>query len=139
MKKTIQIATMLLVVVSLYSCTKTEKVLVRKDGTWNIDEQTSSYTLFGVPTTDTDTDAGTVTFKDDGSGTIDYNDGTSDTFAWSVTDDVISVTYASIGETVDFDILDSSKDSQHWNGSYTYDVLGTPVDVTVDLKLSSLN
>ncbi len=140
MKLTKSFIGILLVVITLASCSKTEKVLVKQDGKWNIDKQVTTTTIGGASTTDTQTDIGVATFND-GTGVINYNDGTTSTFDWSVVDDVITITYTDgTTNSIDFTILsDSGKDFQHWSGSYTIDFLGTSTVVDIDITLSSLN
>lgn len=134
-----QVIAVLFISVSLFSCAKTEKVLVKHDGEWNIDKQVTTTTTGGISTTETDTDYGVATFNENGTGFITYNDGTSDTFSWSVNDDIISVTYDALATTVDYTIIDSSKDSQHWSGSYSGDIFGIPYVVDTEIWFSSLN
>ncbi|MBK7566830.1 MAG: hypothetical protein IPI31_03305 [Bacteroidetes bacterium] len=61
-----QVIAVLFISVSLFSCAKTEKVLVKHDGEWNIDKQVTTTTTGGVSTTETDTDYGVATFNENG-------------------------------------------------------------------------
>ncbi len=139
MKRITQVIAVMFIAVTLFSCGKTEKVLVKHDGEWNIDKQVTTTTSGGISTTETDTDYGVATFNENGTGFITYNDGTTDTFSWSVNDDIISITYDALAVTVDYTILDSSKDSQHWSGSYTYEIFGVDFVVDTEIWFSSLN
>lgn len=133
-----QVAAIFFIAVTLFSCAKTEKLLVKQDGEWNIDKQTTTTTIGGSSTTETDTDYGVVTFEENGTGFITYNDGTTDTFSWTVVDDIISITYDSLAITVDYTIVESSKDSQQWTGTYTYSILGVDAVIDTEIWLSSL-
>ena len=140
MKKITLVAVMIMLLTTFYSCGNTEKILVRKDGNWNIDEYTTTTDFGGVNDTEVHENYGTCTFKDDGTGTIQYSDGSpDDSFTWSVNEDIVTVTFAAIGEAIDFDVIESTRTSQHWKGSYTIDVLGVPVTTQIDFSLSFMD
>lgn len=125
----------------LFSCGKTDKILVRHDGKWNVDKITITTTVSGFSSTSTENDFGVMTFKDNGTGTLEYSDGSpTDSFTWSVNNDndVITLKIGS-DDPVDYDILSSDKDTQHWSGSYTTIVVGITTMYDVDIQLSSLN
>jgi hypothetical protein len=130
------ISTMML---TFASCANIEKILIKNNGKWNIDRITSTTEITGFPsTTDEDLNAGTILFEDSGTGTIEYNDGTSETFDWQVTDDVITIDFNATGFTIDYDILESSKNSQSWRGTIEETFSGITTIYTQEVELSAI-
>lgn len=93
MKKTVAVALLLIMLVSLCACSSPEKAII---GTW----KNQSTGLLGVVTETS------YTFKDDGTGTksstLDY------TFNYTITDEQLVITYSVLGvettETYTFEI-----------------------------------
>jgi len=140
MQKTMRILSICLLFIAMASCGKTEKVLVKQDGIWNVDKLTSITSVNGgTPTTDSETNAGTITFSEDGTGIIVYTAGGGDSFDWEVDGDIITITFLSLGMAIDYDINESSKNEQVWSGSYSYDILGMTYDVDQEITLGRLD
>lgn len=137
MKKLLLCSLAVVMITILTSCGKTDKVLVKNDGLWNIDKVTTVTETSGFPTTtDEETDNGTAEFRGDGTGTFTYPDGTSDEFTWEVSDDVITLEQS--GFTFDYTILESSKSEQKWEYSETTDIGGFTSTITITIELSSI-
>ncbi len=135
MKLTSQFCVVMLLSITLFSCSKTEKVLVKHAGGWNIDKSITTTTMDGTSTTTTEYDSGVATFADNGTGIIVYNGGFAESFKWSVAEDVITITYDLSTTSIPYTILDdSASDYQHWSGTYTY-MLG-PMEVVIDSDLT---
>jgi len=139
MKLTSQICVVMLLSITLFSCSKTEKVLVKHAGGWNIDKSITTTTIDGISSTTTEYDAGVATFADNGTGIMVYNGGFAETFTWSVAEDVITISYDISLTSIPFTILDdSASDYQHWSGTYSYLLGPTEVVIDSDLTLSAI-
>ena len=139
MKRIPQICVVLLLSITLFSCSKTEYVLPKQDGQWNIDKQITATTMNDVTTYQTAYDIGIATFTDDGKGSISDNGVVLETFTWDVSGDVITITYDISTTTIAFTILDdSASDYQHWSGSYSYMLGPTEVVIETDLTMSAI-
>lgn len=124
-----------LAITILSSCAKTEKILVKKDGVWNMDKFTSTLEITGLPTTtDTESNYGTITFKDDGTGVFNFSLGFSQDFTWEVNDDIITITAG--GDVTNYDILESEKDYQKWSNVTTETAGGVTSTYTYVIELS---
>ncbi len=125
------------------SCNDPEHLLLRHDGKWNIDLETVTYTVGDTTTITSFADYGVYTFNDDGTGHVQYTNASNILFTWTLKDDLLSVTYtidiySGSTLTVDFDILEISKEEQHWYGEYPYNLYGTDVYYKEDIQLSSM-
>ena len=131
MKKFSAIMFTVAAVVLMTACNNVEKILPKKDGTWNISMITETETVNRTVTSDTTySPVGTsFTFDKDGTGTYTEPD-TTDSFTWAYNDDneTITMTLASFPLAIVYDVLESSKDAQTWRYTFTFDD-GTDVEV----------
>ena len=108
----------------LFACTPgLDKLLTRQEGTWNIDAYNALELLGGDTLLAFElTDAGTMTFDDDGSGTqiIDIL-GLADTtqFTWTYDAGQEQITVRDDSSTTTFDVLGSEKDNQFFQWEET--------------------
>ena len=122
-------------------CDRTEDLLVRKDGTWNIislNERTfrDSELLTDVDSTD---NLGSVIFNADGSGrNLDATGGQiGDPFSWTYNDFALTITQG--GESLVTTVLESTKKAQRWVKITEEDLLGYTyrTEVTTLLELAN--
>lgn len=126
--KFLSIAVILFSAIILVACGKIEKVLVKKDGLWNVASMMQKVTMGGTVIMDTTiADWGTITFTDDGKGTMTPKDtatwGAASTFSWSADQDeetvtIITGTSPNMDTTV-YDVVESSAKEQSWSNSTT--------------------
>src|SRR5688572_18060881 len=93
------------IAVLLVGCSKDkqlEKMLYKKDGTWNISsvswEKVQQNNSGQTVKTGISTNAGTFTFDKDGSGSYNYtidNTSYSKTFSWTVNNETFAITFVS--------------------------------------------
>ena len=134
---------LIIIAAFLVSCNKTEHLLTLKDGEWNIDKETITITVDTFPpSVNVLTNPAVVTFYDDYTGTLTYYDGNpDDNFTWELQgENSIVITYTdTLVDPVAFDIIENTKDNQHWNSMVT-DALSGPVTTTeIDLEMSSMH
>jgi len=99
------------------SCsTKTEDVLPKKDGKWNVSGHVKIVmTQAGSSSTQDIDRSGTVTFTD---SELTFSDNS--VYTWSVTGDKITLVKKSDNSTTTYTITESSAKSQKWEADYTY-------------------
>ena len=135
------IIVLLIGVTFFQGCDRTEDILVRKDGTWNItsiNERTfrDSELLTDVDSTD---NLGSVVFNADGSGL--YQDASGgqigDPFSWTYNDFALTITQS--GESLVTTVLESTKKAQRWVKITEEDLLGYTfrAEVTTVLELAN--
>lgn len=121
------------------SCGNTEKQLVKNDATWNIDKAVFTTEIPGFPTlVDESINLGTVTFHEDGTGIINYSNGTEENFEWMVEDDEITIEYFVRGFIMTYDILESSSKEQSWKGTIQFTLGSDPTTYTEEIELTAL-
>ncbi len=101
------------------SCSKsTDKVLVKKDGKWDVVTEYTEYKNGVV--TETSSEKGTITFSGSNFTIVDA-DGESISGTWSATDE--KVTFSVSGTTILFNIVESKNKKQTWEyvDKYTED------------------
>lgn len=106
------------------SCTK--PVEDNLPGTWKL---SMSVSVFGL----SDTQTGTATFNEDGTGSWTIGDD-SDDITWSSSDDEITIS-AEDEAPLTLDVITNKKDEQEWTGTFTEseDGLSITANVTVNL------
>ncbi len=133
MKKILSfLISMIAIAVLFTACSKsTEKILTKKDGKWNLEliyeEKENGIVV------DTDTDKGTMTFDDD-KFTVTYSSGDTESGTWTATDDKVILTSGGFG--VSLDIIESKKNSQIWERSYTETENGETYEEKTTFKLT---
>lgn len=82
---------LLLATLALTACNKEKRLTNRLEGTWNLDE----YTEVVSNSSETTNNAGSITFSEDGTGSVTFTSGSSPTtleFTWTNTADVVEIT-----------------------------------------------
>ena len=121
MKKIITLSALLLAVAFTFSgCSKQKQIMKRLVGTWNIDKVAGTVTvkITGFPDQVNNVDstnAGTVTFKDDATGT--NQDGHSMT--WLNTDKTVALTDKTDNTTETYTVTTNEKTKQVWTNTET--------------------
>jgi len=118
----------------LSACSKApNKILPKKDGLWN-----ANYTIINTvgAASSTQTGALSMTFKDDGTGTV--NDGTVSTaFTWSYSKDNKTLTFTETGATTAsiYTVEEMKAKSEKWTRNYTITLSGITyvTDETINL------
>ena len=111
-----------LVAVVAVGCGKTEKILPKKDGLWDVTKVTTRYYTGGnLDSTETYSDAGTYRFETDGTGVITEDGGATQAFEWTANDDAetVKICYDFLGIQVcmTYDVNVSEKNHQEWSFS----------------------
>lgn len=121
---------------ALVSCNSVEKILPKKDGTWNntsVDSKVYIDDVLFLELTLTDS-LGSSTFEKDGTGeSFDASGTSTGTFTWTATDEEVSLTQD--GTTDTFEVLESSKSEQTWYQSETEVDNGVTTRTEVTLKI----
>lgn len=129
-----------LMAIVIVGCSKVEKILPKKDGTWKTTSSVSRvYVNSALDTTITQTTGfdETVTFEKDGIGSITDPD-TTIAFTWTVNDNQDEVTmcfdFGGISLCQTSTVLESEKDKQVWMTSdkASGDVDWTETDATME-------
>lgn len=135
MKTTIKsLAFFLILFVAFSACSKLDKVLVKKDGVWNIASQkTTSTDGNGTVLLDnTEANTGTLTFNDNGTGVTTDNNNQTEPFTWSYSDSNEQITITDDdGDTTIWDVLETSKKEQKFRTSATLLGITTVIELTL--------
>ena len=124
------------------SCAKLDKVLVKKDGIWNITRTYIKVTIGGttfLEVTDNAPDS-KVTFMDDGTGFNTDSSGTKTYFTWTADDKeaTITITDTSGGTTtvMTMDVTNEEKNSMTIKGMDTDTTGGVTTVTTIEQDLA---
>ena len=106
------------------SCSKLDKILVKKEGKWNIVNDHYVITAGGTVVLDTNMlNIGNFTFADDGTGTLTFAGTTITVKDWSADDEndrvTVTTTYAGVDETTIWTVLENKAKTQKWTRSET--------------------
>ena len=139
MKKfTFLLLTAMMVLTLGTSCSKEKQLAKRLEGTWAIDkwDGTITPTGGGIATPFTFTNVGTMTFKEDGTGSYSITTaGTTQngTINWTNTSTTVTITES--GEpTKIYTVITNEKEKQVWTTSYNDANLGT-ISETMNMSL----
>ena len=117
----------LFAILGLASCTKLEKVLVKKEGNWTVTRTLTRITTGSTVVTDfTDNNPGlTYNFKEDGTGTITESGSTTATnFSWTADDGAESITIVSSGNTTVWVLSENKAKSLRGSSTSSVTVFG---------------
>lgn len=138
MKSIKLIASTLILTAALTSCNKVEKILPKQDGTWTIKSQTTrEYDNGTLVSTETETNAGTVFFDKEGTGSWTDADTTLP-FTWTVNSDgdvvTICQSFLGIQFCIPNTVVESSKDAQSWTSVIEDGTDRTETDTELERK-----
>ena len=136
MKPLKQISTViLLLTILISSCSKApNKVLVKKDGTWNAAYTTVTTITGTAPTTVTGTSV--ITFDKNGSGHY-VDSGNTINFTWSYNETATSITITEdTGNTYTYIVTDLKMNSETWTSTVSITLGGIATTITNTIKLS---
>jgi hypothetical protein len=136
MKKLVSLLSLAAIVMVVASCGNVEKILPKKDGTW--ESGTTTYREYVANTLDstyTDNTVTTYTFQKDGTGTYSENGTTTvSNFTWSVNadGDIVTLCEDFLGGSslcIAWDVQESSGKEQLWMATIQSGVSGTYTEV----------
>lgn len=136
MKQLKQISFLLIVCTSiLASCSKApNKVLVKKDGTWNA-AYTTVTSQTGMPD-QTVTGTSTITFDKNGSGHY-VDSGSTVNFTWSYNEAATSITMTEdTGNTYTYTVSDMKPNSETWYTEVSVTIGGIVTKISNTIKLT---
>lgn len=114
------------------SCSKsTDKILVKKDGKWDVVTEYTEYKNGVV--TETSSEKGSITFSGSNFTMVD-TDGDSISGTWSATDEKVTLSIS--GATILFNIVESKNKKQTWENIDKYTEDGDEWEDKTVLKLT---
>lgn len=126
-------------IMTLFACSvNVEKVLVDKEGMWNIDRfYQATFLNDTLEDEETLTNAGTIEFRDDGTGTMKLTGEDDSEFEWSYDkeDDEVRI-IDSTGIGLIFLVNESSKTEQSWSTEFEIDLFGETIKTEAEWDLS---
>lgn len=114
-----------------------DKIIVKQDGTWNVDKVTTeSYTNGNLDTTEVLENQGTITFNSDNTGSYQDLNGESGNFTWTYNADTEQLTWTEDSISLTYDILESSNNAQTMQSEFTFDFFGQTFRTVNTVELS---
>jgi hypothetical protein len=113
-----------------------DKIIVKQDGTWNVAKSTTeSYTNGVLDSTEVTENDGTITFKDDMTGSYVDSDGTTGNFTWAFNEELETITITEDSFPLTFDILESSNNAQTLQTEIAFEFFGVEIKTVNTIEL----
>ena len=101
----------LFAIVFVTSCAKLDKVLVKKEGKWNVSRTYVKITsgTFVISESTNNNPGTSYTFEKDGTGTFTESGGGNTPFTWTADDDAQTISYTFNGSTTIWEVTEQEK------------------------------
>lgn len=126
-------------VMAFFACNPNpEKILIENTGLWNVDRfYYAIYTNDTLSYDNNSINAGTMEFREDGTGTAIWGPTTPQAFEWAYDEDVEEMHLTGVsGMGLIYRIIESTKNKQLWSGEHEQTSLGRTVRREHTLELS---